>query len=387
MISDIGNISAYVDANQDNIVRCLKSLVDLKGGSEDCDAVNRVGDILAREFTSLDFSLKKINAHPFGDHLLLTNHSREKSLVFAGHMDTTFTSYEHLPQFHVQGNRCIGPGTGDMLGGIVVFLYAVKCLSHLGILDQIPLTIFLNADEERGSPTSRSIFEKLAQGATHALVAESAGEHGEIVVGRRGKLSFDIQVEGVERHAGNLTGKKTSAVEEIAYKIISIEGLNSRWEGTDVNAGKVWGGIAGNTIAQQATLSSDIRYTFPEHEAEIKEAINRIVNNNRVDGCHSKLIITSERPLWDGQQKSNEQEMLIKTLRLAADQLQVPFGTEMRKGTSDANFFGASGMSVVDGMGPIGFHDHSEHEYILLDSLFDRIKLCALTVCRLCPVE
>ena len=71
------------------------------------------------------------------------------------------------------------------------------------------------------------------------------------------------------------------------------------------------------------------------------------------------------------------QEFLVDTIRHAAGQLQVPFDTEIRKGTSDANFFGAVSVPVVDGMGPIGFHDHSRKEYILLESLFDRIKLCA----------
>ncbi len=379
----IGNISTFVDANKASILRCLKTLVDQKSGSEDADAVNRVGDIFTNEFSVLNFSVERIDGHAFGDHLLFRNHTSEASITLAGHMDTTFTSYDHLPEFHVQANRCIGPGTGDMLGGLVVFLYTVKCLDHLGILDQIPLTVFLNSDEERGSPTSRPVFEKLSQKSKYALIAESAGEHGEIVVGRRGKLSFDIVVNGTEGHAGNLVGTKSSAVEEIAHKIIAIEGLNSRWNGTDLNAGKVQGGIAGNTIAQYAILSSDVRYTCSEHEAEIKETINRLVHDEIIEGCHSKLIITSERPLWDTLHKSNEQKTLIETIRLAAEHLQVPYGIESRKGTSDANFFGANGVSVVDGMGPIGFHDHSENEYILLDSLYDRIKLCTLVLCGL----
>ncbi len=381
----INTFSAFVDSHRKSIISCLRSLVDLRGGSENAAAVNLVGDIFAKEFTSIGFSLKKISGHPFGDHLLFTNHTCEKSIVLAGHMDTTFTDYRHLPEFHIQGNRCIGPGTGDMLGGLVVFLYAIKCLHHTGKLEQIPLTVFLNADEERGSPTSRPVFEKLTQNTTCTLVAESAGKHGEVVVGRRGKLSFDIQVEGAEGHAGNLDGRKASAVEEIAHTIIAIEKLNSRWEGTDVNAGKVRGGIAGNTVARHADLSVDIRYSRPEHETEIKETIHRMVNENTVDGCQSTLIVTSERPLWDGSQKSDGQDRLLETLGLTAKQLHVPFGAESRQGTSDANFFGAAGVSVVDGMGPIGFHDHSSREYILLDSLFDRIKLCTLALYRLRP--
>ncbi|MDH3329328.1 MAG: M20/M25/M40 family metallo-hydrolase [Desulfobulbaceae bacterium] len=382
----IENISTYVDAHRENIVRCLKSLVDQKGGSEDAEAVNRVGNILTSEFLALNFSLEKFDGHAFGDHLLFKNHTREKSIILAGHMDTTFTSYERLPEFRARNNRCIGPGTGDMLGGLVVFLYAVKCLHRIGKLNQIPLTIFLNSDEERGSPTSRPVFEKLVQEAIYALVAESAGHKGEIVIGRRGKLSFDILVNGIEGHAGNLVGRKSSAVEEIAHKIIAIEGLNSRWDSADFNVGKVQGGIAGNTIAQHATLSSDVRYTNADHATEIKEAINRIVEENQIDGCQSKLLITSERPLWDGRQNTDGQKAFIEIIRLAAEELQIPFGIEVRKGTSDANFFGARGVSVVDGIGPIGFHDHSVNEYILLDSLFDRIKLCTFALCRMYSV-
>jgi len=182
-------------------------------------AVNRVGEIFTREYSKLGFRHKKITGNsPFGDHLQFTNHDKEQSIILAGHMDTTFTSYEHLPEFHIEGDRCIGPGTGDMLGGLVVFLYAVKCLESIGRLDSLPLTIFINSDEERGSPTSRPIFEELAVKASHVMISESGGKNNDIVIGRRGKLSFDIHVHGVEGHAGNLVGKKASAVEEIAHK-------------------------------------------------------------------------------------------------------------------------------------------------------------------------
>jgi glutamate carboxypeptidase len=374
----------YVDSRHEDIIGCLKSLIDEKAGSENSAAVNRVGEIFCREFSELGFDHSKITGNsPFGDHLLFSNHDQEQSVVLAGHMDTTFTSYEHLPEFHIEGDRCIGPGTGDMLGGLVVFLYAAKCLQSIGKLDSLPLTIFINSDEERGSPTSRPIFEDLAEKASHVMISESGGSKNEIVIGRRGKLSFDIHVSGVEGHAGNLVGTKASAVEEIAHKILAIEGLNSRWEGTDLNAGKVRGGIAGNTVAQNAILSSDIRYSYSAHEAEIRQAIDGIVAEKNVAACESKLAITSERPLWEASKNSDAQKYLVKQVEEAASELNQPFGTEIRKGTSDANFFGSAGVSVIDGMGPIGFLDHSEKEYILLDSLFERIKLCTLVLLKL----
>ena len=377
-------INEFVDRRHEAIIASLKSLVDEKGGSENSAAVNRVGDILSKEFTDLGFQLEKITGNdPYGDHLLFTNHKQTNSIVLAGHMDTTFTSYDHLPVFHIKDDRCIGPGTGDMLGGLVVVLYAAKCLHNLGKLDSLPLTIFINSDEERGSPTSRPVFERLIEKAEHVMVSESGGSKYEIVIGRRGKLSFDIIVNGVEGHAGNLVGKKASAVEEIAHKIIAIEILNSVWEGTDINAGKVRGGIAGNTVAQQAVLSSDIRYSYAKDENKIREAIDNIVKTNNVQGCVSTIEFTSERPLWESSCNSDKQKELVRMIQEGAEELGQPFGLEERKGTSDANFFGSAGVSVIDGMGPIGFHDHSENEYILTDSLFDRIKLCSLTLLKI----
>jgi len=380
----IDTICDFVDARQDEITAFLKSLIDEKAGSENFTAVNRVGEIFRKEFSALGFDCRIITGNaPFGDHLLFVNHKESASVVLAGHMDTTFTSYDHLPEFHIEAERCIGPGTGDMLGGLVVFLYAVKCLHSLGKLDSLPLTIFINSDEERGSPTSRPIFEELVTTAKYVMISESGGPDNEIVIGRRGKISFDIHVNGVEGHAGNLVGTKASAVEEIAHKIINIEELNGRWKGTDLNAGKVRGGIAGNTVAKQAVLSSDIRYSYGEHETEIRKAITSIVENNSVAGCVSTLEITSERPLWEAGKNSAAQKYLVKQVRVAAKELKQPFATEARKGTSDANFFGSAGVSVIDGMGPIGFNDHSAKEYILLDSLFERVKLCSLVLLKL----
>jgi len=374
----------YVDSRREEIIDSLKSLIDQKAGSENSEAVNRVGEIFCKEYLKIGFKLKKLTGNsPFADHLLFTNHDKERSIILAGHMDTTFTSYEHLPEFHIEGDRCLGPGTGDMLGGLVVFLYAVKCLQSVGKLDSLPLTIFMNSDEERGSPTSKPVFEELTKKATHVMISESGGATNEIVIGRRGKLSFDIHVNGVEGHAGNLIGKKASAVEEIAHKIIAVETLNSRWEGTDLNAGKVRGGTAGNTIAQHAVLSSDIRYSFGEHETEIRDAITAIIENSSVDGCVSELKITSERPLWEASKNCANQQYLVKQVEKASQELKQKFGTEIRQGTSDANFFGSVGVSVIDGMGPIGFNDHSANEYILLESLFDRIKLCTLILLKL----
>ena len=52
--------------------------------------------------------------------------------------------------------------------------------------------------------------------------------------------------------------------------------------------------------------------------------------------------------------------------------------SEHRRGTSDANFFGAAGIPTLDGLGPVGARDHTPDEYILVPSLKQRTALIAL---------
>ena len=49
-----------------------------------------------------------------------------------------------------------------------------------------------------------------------------------------------------------------------------------------------------------------------------------------------------------------------------------------RRGTSDANFFGAIGIPTIDGWGPICQKDHTPDENIVISSLYQRTALLSL---------
>ena len=48
-----------------------------------------------------------------------------------------------------------------------------------------------------------------------------------------------------------------------------------------------------------------------------------------------------------------------------------------RRGSSDANFFGAAGVPTLDGFGPICGDDHTENEWIRVSSIIPRTALLA----------
>jgi glutamate carboxypeptidase len=60
-----------------------------------------------------------------------------------------------------------------------------------------------------------------------------------------------------------------------------------------------------------------------------------------------------------------------------AQALGLALAEERRGGVSDANWLMYAGVPTLDGLGPVGDLDFTEDEYIVKESLFERIELTA----------
>ncbi len=366
-----------IESNRKSYISTLKALCDIECGSEMLHGVARAAGIIEVRLKKLGLSVKHHEAKGFGDHLVASTGIRGRQIVLGGHIDTTYDDYSGLPGFHIEGEHAIGPGTADMKGGIVVFLAAMECLQDEGLLETLPLTVILNTDEERGSVTSRPIFEEHAKNCRCALFSECGGEDNAVVAARRGKQSYMVSVKGIGMHvSGNAT--KASAIEELSHKVIEIESLNREFRGDTFNVGKVWGGIASNTVPAGAHALVDIQYWKPESGKAIRSRMRAICKTARIPGTRTGLKEISFRPPWE-----KDGAALHRMLREVARELGQHAAFESRRGTADSNWFGAAGVPTVDGLGPVGFDDHTPRERIRLKSLFDRAHLVAMLISRI----
>ncbi|MEE8546633.1 MAG: M20/M25/M40 family metallo-hydrolase, partial [bacterium] len=140
------------------------------------------------------------------------------------------------------------------------------------------------------------------------------------------------------------------------------------------------GGTASNVIPDLAKASFEFRFWDGKIEEEIIKRINEIVDNPENKECSATINCHHRRPAAcaiDGADR------LYSLVSKTAGELDQEIGKEMRGGTSDANFLIDGGVPALDGMGPIGDMDHSLEEYILKDSLFERIELTALLMTKL----
>jgi glutamate carboxypeptidase len=339
--------------------------------------VNQVVAMVEKRLAALGMKTERRPAEGFGDHLVATTGLPGKQIVLGGHLDTTYTDYSTLPKFHVEGEYAVGPGASDMKGGVVIYLAALDCLAAAGLLERLPVTVALNSEEERGAPTSRDLFKELAKTARAALFTECGGPEGQLVVARRGKISWRVEVRGADMHAGDGKDAKRSALLALAHKTIEFEALNARFEHTAVNLGRAWGGVASNTVPGHAVGLLDVRYATAAMEKEIRAAVDGICAREHVPGVAATAVETSFRPVWDQVEISRPLAKLA--LGLAGKEIEVI--DLPREGTADSNWFGAAGVPTLDGLGGIGFDEHTRDERLLLPTLFER----ALLVARLIP--
>jgi glutamate carboxypeptidase len=371
-------IRSYLEPRRRETLDLLRRLVEIQTGSRNKPGLDRMAAELGEILGDI---LPEVRTLPFTEHgnmlQAMTRPAAEgrKGVVLVGHMDTVFPADTNFTAYREDPERCFGPGVYDMKGGLVVAIYALKTLAHLGLLEEIPVTVLFNSDEEIGSPASMPWIEQTCAGALAALVFEGGGPDRDVVTGRKGRLGLNLTVRGRAGHAAK-GGPKSSAILELAHKIIALEALNDSREIT-LNVGQVTGGIGPNTVPEQAEAAIDARFLTPAGQKRLEENLARIVAVPMLAGTSATLSVTSGRPAMP-QSEGNRNLYAIARAQAQAFGYDLP--EELRSGVSDANFIAGVGVPVLDGLGPVGDLDHSDMEFILKDTLTERATLTAAAI-------
>jgi glutamate carboxypeptidase len=368
-------IISFLQANERSMHKLLEELVVIQSGSLHKKGVDTVLEHIKGSLTGMDVSIETVEQAMLGNHLVVRSNcppNSSEQILVVGHMDTVFPADTNFNWYKADDTKCYGPGVVDMKGGLVVGIFALKALQDIGLLQEIPLAFVFNSDEEIGSRGSLDLIQNEANQSRVAFVLECGGLDGEVVTGRKGNLMTELHVEGKAGHAAFADQGKSSAILEMAHKIIHFESLNDAESGITVNVGKVEGGIGPNTVAEFCTAQLDFRYVNPGDIKQLESRIMDITATTVVNGTRSSIDFISGRP---PMQQSQPNRHLYALAEAAAKQLDMPIKEQFRFGGSDANFIADLGVPVLDGLGPIGAKDHSDEEYMIKESLLQRAML------------
>ncbi|MEU0244272.1 M20 family metallopeptidase [Streptomyces sp. NPDC006235] len=318
---------------------------------------------------------RRYDGGPHGDMLELLYRGTSPAVVLVlCHYDTVWpagTLAEWPFQVSADG-RASGPGVFDMKCGLMQAVWALRLLRELD-LPRPSVRLFLNGDEEIGSPASRPHIERLSEDAAATLVCEaSAGPEGALKTSRKGVGLFDVTVEGVEAHAGLDPYRGASAVHALAELVTGVAGLGCRERGTTVNVGLIGGGTGRNVVAGRASCGVDVRIPDPAEAARVDTALSSLAPSDpRV-----RVAVTGgwNRPPMVPTPASR---LLFARAQAAAQELGWPLRETAVGGASDGNFVSALGRPVLDGLGAVGDGAHARHEHVLLDHIPPRTALLA----------
>ena len=346
----------------------LKKIIEINSWTQNKTGVDQASTIFAEWMEAIGMTLERHHREHIGDHLLFRGkHVEGKKLLLLGHLDTVFAP-DTFEGFREDAEWIYGPGVCDMKGGNYVALQALRNLhAHYGKV--INIDMLLVSDEETGSDDSKHLSSQLAPDYDYCMVFEAAGEHGEVVIGRKGIGLFTLEIEGIAKHAGNHYWEGADANQEAAHKLLTLNAISDQAKQTTLNVGMIEGGIGANTISPKATLTFDLRYTELEEKERALREIDSIVATTHIEGTSSTL---TGDILRDVMQPTSAQQTWIERINTLC---QTTLPTEKRGGVSDANIIASAGTIVTDGWGPFGDGDHTIYERASKQSFEERIAL------------
>jgi glutamate carboxypeptidase len=320
----------------------------------------------------------EITCRSFGDALFVQKRPNlKRRILLCGHMDTVYDSTHPFQQLkYIDDNHLNGPGVTDMKGGLVVMLHALNAFERTPFAHSLGWDVFINSEEEFGSPSSSTFIEEISKNYQAALVYEPAmNQKGNLAKNRKGSGKFTLVATGRAAHAGRDFYSGRNAICYLAEIITAINALNGQREGVTINVGKISGGMALNVVPDRAVVKLDVRINFAEDAAWVQQQINTISDQfKRID--YSLFVHGGfGRPVKRVNQAT---ENLFARIQELGRELEITLDWTDSGGCCDGNNLALHGLPVIDTLGVRGDNIHTANEYVVLDSLVERAALSAL---------
>jgi len=376
------SIRNYLASHRDQMLAMLEVLVRAESPTHVPEAQAEVQDALSRLLHALDFTVQYLpDGDTCGGHLFAQPADRPRDRpvqLLVGHCDTVWPlgTLQEMP-FEVEDNVVRGPGVFDMKGGLVQMIFALAALRDARINPTVVPIVFINSDQEQGSPTSRRHLRRLARCAHRTFVLEPAlGLDGKIKTARKGSGRFTVRIKGKSAHAGLDPESGSSAILELSHVVQQLHDLNDPEAGISVNVGTIDGGTRPNVVASAGCAEVDVRVATREQAREVEQAIRELGATTTgtslaVEGGVGRLPMEptpASRRLWE-------------QTRHAGKLLGLDLEEGRSGGVSDGNII-SQHTPTLDGLGPVGDGAHARHEFCYFDKMVERSALLALLLAQ-----
>lgn len=311
-------------------------------------------------------------------NLLAQKGSQKKSILLYGHLDTVpsygqWTKGPYTPW--VNHERLYGRGSVDMKGGIAAMLTAINKI----VPKKYNIKIALGVDEENISEgairLNQSNFLKnvaMVFVPETEIVNQANQRLVYYILGRRGRVSYDINIFGKSAHGGT-PGLGKNAIEgaaQLIFDLKKIKQIKNKFLGSSSFFVRDIACQAGSlSIPEQANLRIDWHIVPPQTTQSCLDQLQLFLKQwRRLNGFKTKAQLTPRKTAYLNPyimiQNSYWSILANQCINQVMSQIVTPtYG----KSVADENIFGQKFPVLV--IGPVGGNIHAGNEWVFIDSL------------------
>lgn len=392
-------IADFIDRSGAEAVSFLEKTVNVDSPTEDLAGVKKVGMLFAREFEAIGMTVKWIDmpadAKRAGHLVAETKGGKGKRLLLLGHLDTVLKG----EKFRRDGVKVFGTGIGDMKGGNVIALYALKALHAAGALKDTQIVLMFTGDEENScEPVSVCRGDMIAAAKQSDLALSFEGTiRNTATVGRRGASSWKLEVEAKTGHSSQIF-KETMGngaifeasriLNEFREKLGGEKYLTFNPSlfvgGTTVENKDADGSASGktNVVPAKVVVNGDLRFMSEEQKESARARMREIVSKS-LPGTSAKISFQDGIPAMTPAEGNYN---LLKQLDQVSRDLG--FGSVEaldpgERGAGDVAYI----SGIIPGLDGIGIggggNSHAKGEWAQVDTMPMLTKRAAVLIYRL----
>jgi glutamate carboxypeptidase len=392
-------IVAAVDAQAGDFARDLQEAITIDSATENHAGVRQMGDYFGRQLAALGFESRFVElpvSTGRAGHLVAEHRgTKGKRVLMLGHLDTVYPG----GNYRREGNTAYGSGVGDMKGGDVVIIHALRALQAAGALADTRIIVVMTGDEEApGSPLEvvrRDLLEAAARSDLVLAFESAIGRTG--TVARRGSISWLLEVQGTTAHSSGIFSAAVGAgsVYEMARILSGFYTELRKFDGVTLSPALVAGGADGdltrtggkvagktNIIPQRTLVRGDLRFVSAAQLEEAQAAMQAIVNNSNLPRTSAVLKFDQG---YAAMPPSPENYALLAQLDQASRDLgfgEITAFDPRGRGAGDISFVSPP-LPGLDGLGLDGKGQHTLDESSDLTPAPELVKRAAVLLYRL----
>lgn len=362
MKSVLADIASHIDRQR--LIRTFTDLIEINSPSF---RERELADYLAPKLRAVGC---EVFSQDYGDSFNLIAYRKSgingaPILMLSAHMDTIeptngISFVNDGETIRSSGNTVLGADDKSALAQIIE---AVTVL-HENNIASCDLELVFTSAEEKGLCGAKNLdFDRIE--SRHALVLDSGGSVGNIVVGAPSHHTYEMRIIGKAAHAGIEPERGVSAI-RCAAKIVAEVPDGRIDEVTTANIGIIKGGTATNVVPKEVVLNGEIR----SHNAETLELTKKIIFDTaeRVaieNGAAVEIKVKEEYNSFRIDKDGSYLKFLSGIFASCGIEAQLA----ITGGGSDANIFNSrsiKALNISNGMQKV----HSTEEFIIIDDLY-----------------